>query len=91
MASGRIRLAELTSGIGAVVLGIGLGVLMADRLHGLGFAILAVGIAVHAWGMYDRHLTDRLQGTADPWWATALYWACWIGLAGMLAWVMVRS
>lgn len=84
----RLRLAELTSGIGAVVLGIGLGVLLSDRLAGFRFAVL--GIAVHGWGMYDRHRQERSQGAVDPWWAAALYWACWIGLAGMLAWVMIR-
>jgi hypothetical protein len=87
----RLRLAELTSGIGAVVLGNRLGVLLADRLVGLGFAVLATGIAVHGWGMYDRRRQGRSQGTVDPWWANALYWACWIGLARMLAWIVIRS
>ena len=86
----RLRLAELTSGIGAVVLGIGLGVLLSDRLAGFGLAVLAAGIAVHGWGMYDRHRQERRQGAVDPWWATALYWTCWIGLAGMLAWIVIR-
>lgn len=85
----RLRLAELTSGIGAVVLGIGLGVLLADRLAGFGIAILSSGIAVHGWGMYDRHRQDRSQGSVEPWWATALYWVCWIGLA-VLAWIVIR-
>lgn len=87
---GRLRLAELTSGSGAVVLGIGLGVLLADRLAGFGFVVLAAGIAVHGWGMYDKHRQERSQGAVDPWWATALYWACWIGLAGMLVWIVIR-
>lgn len=87
----RLRLAELTSGVGAVILGIGLGVLLSDRLAGSGFRILAAGIAVHGWGMYDRRRQERSQGTVDPWWATALYWACWIGLCGMLGWIVIRS
>jgi hypothetical protein len=53
------RLAELTSAVGAVVLGIGLGMLLAARLAYLAPTILAAGILVHAWGMYDKH---RLQG-----------------------------
>jgi hypothetical protein len=86
----RLRLAELTSGIGAVVLGIALGVLLTERLVGLGPEILAAGIVVHGWGMIDKHRQERRQGTIDPEWATALYWACWIGLAGMIAWIMIR-
>jgi hypothetical protein len=87
----RLRLAELTSGVGAVVLGIGLGVLLSDRLAGFGFGVLAAGIAVHGWGMYDRRRQERRQGAVNPWWATALYWACWIGLGGMLGWIVIRS
>jgi len=87
---GRLRLAELTSGLGAVVLGGGLGVLMADRLAGFGPAILGAGIALHAWGMVDKHRQERGQGGAQPWWSGALYWACWIGLAGLLAWIVMR-
>lgn len=86
----RLRLAELTSGVGAVILGIGLGVLLSDRLAGLGFGILAAGIVVHGWGMYDRRRQERSHGSVDPWWASALYWVCWIGLGGMLAWIVMR-
>ena len=86
----RLRLAELTSAIGAVVLGIGLGVLLSDRLAGFGFGVLAAGIALHGWGMYDRRRQERSLRSVDPWWAKALYWACWIGLAGMLTWIMIR-
>ena len=38
----RLRLAELTSGVGAVVLGIGLGVLTADSLGRFGLPLLLV-------------------------------------------------
>jgi hypothetical protein len=84
----RLRLAELTSG--AVVLGLGLGVLLSDRLAGLGPAVLAAGIAVHAWGMYDKHRLERRQDVADPWWATALFLVCWLALAVTLAWAAFR-
>lgn len=88
---GCLRLAELTSGVGAVVLGIGLGALTADRLTGFGLVILALGITLHAWGMVDRRRQESRRGIIDPWWATALYWTCWIGLAGMLAWIVIRE
>jgi hypothetical protein len=87
---GRLRLAELTSGIGAVILGVGIGVILADRMAGLGPAILAIAITLHAWGMVDKRRQERRQGGAEPWWSAALYLACWVGLAGMLAWTVIR-
>ena len=52
---GRKRAAELTSGIGALVLGLGLGVAFGERLAGLGVWALVIGALVHGWGMYDKH------------------------------------
>lgn len=62
----RLRFAELTSGVGAVVLGVGLGALMANRLAGFGLVILALEITLHAWGMYDRHRQENRRGIIDP-------------------------
>ncbi|WP_201860733.1 hypothetical protein [Microvirga soli] len=80
----RLRLAELTSGVGAVVLGIGLGVLAADRLDRVGLPLLLVGAAVHAWGMFDKHRLERQADAPDAWWGPVAYWSCW-GLLGILA------
>lgn len=55
----RLRLAELTSGVGAVVLGIGLGVLTADSLGRFGLPLLLVGLVEGAaWpdGPSDRRM-----------------------------------
>ncbi len=51
----RLRLAELTSGLGAGVLGLGQGVLAAGFLRGLGLPALIAGLLLHVWGMTDRH------------------------------------
>ena len=77
----RKRIAELTSGIGALVLGVGLGVVLSGRLAGLGLWVLIVGAVVHAWGMYDKHRIERSSDSADPWWSSLLYWGCWLVLA----------
>ena len=58
----RLRLAELTSGFGALVLGIGIGALLGEHLAGFGLLLLIAGAAAHAWGMFDKH---RL-GSAVP-------------------------
>jgi uncharacterized membrane protein YecN with MAPEG domain len=86
--TGRIRLAELTSGAGAVVLGIGLGVLLAGRLADAALPILASGIVVHAWGMYDKHRLERSSGLETVWWAPVVYGACWVML-GLVALAIV--
>jgi len=86
-APNRIRLAELTSGVGAVVLGVGLGAIAGRWLSSLGLPLLIVGLLLHGWGMLDKH---RLEAGKfeNVWWSSALYWACWLlllALAGYLA------
>ena len=86
----RLRLAELTSGFGALVLGIGIGALLGERLAGFGLLLLIAGAAAHAWGMFDKHRLERRAGAVDPWWSPAAYWGCW-GLLGLLAlWIVGR-
>jgi hypothetical protein len=80
----RLRLAELTSGVGALVLGIGIGALLAERLTGLGLFILGAGALTHAWGMLHKRRLERQAGTPDPWWGPYAYWGCWL-LLGLLA------
>ncbi|SCZ08476.1 hypothetical protein [Microvirga guangxiensis] len=88
--SDRLRLAELTSGAGALVLGVGLGVLAADRLGRFGLPLLLVGAAVHAWGMLDRHRLKRRADAPDAWWEPVAYWTCWGLLAVLAAGLMAR-
>ena len=84
----RLKLAELTSSLGAGVLGAGIGVLLAAWLGGVALPILATGLAMHAWGMRDKHALEA--GAAQPSWATALYWACWLTLGALALYAIVR-
>jgi len=86
----RLRLAELTSGVGAIVLGIGLGVLAADYLGRFGLPLLLVGATVHAWGMFDKHRMERETGMPNVWWEPLAYWTCW-GLLAALALVVAAQ
>jgi len=89
----RLRVAELTSSLGAGVLGLGIGVLAASSLGGLGWPILAAGLLLHAWGMTDKHRIETTQGAPRVWWSTLLYWICWgflIVLAAFTAWRRLR-
>ena len=86
----RLKLAELTSGIGALVLGAGLAVLMPRLFEGFGAAITAIGLSLHAFGMWDKHRLEAREGHVDPSWVLALYWVCWLLLGGVVVLLLVR-
>jgi hypothetical protein len=77
----RWRIADLTSGTGALVLGIG-GAFFASVFARTSGWILLTGAVAHGWGMVDKRRLERGAAT-QPRWATALYWVCWIALAGL--------
>lgn len=85
----RQKLAQLTSSIGAGVLGVGIGALAASPLRGLEVIVIVVGLVLHLWGMVDNHRAER--GTPQPAWATATYWLCWVGLAVLVGAMVVRA
>jgi hypothetical protein len=71
----RLELAELTGALGAGVLGAGLALLLPALIARYALPLLAVGLVLHGWGMYDKHRLE--QGQPTPAWATALYGLCW--------------
>ena len=85
-----IKRAELTSSVGAGILGGGLGVLTARWLQPSAIPILAVGIAMHAWGMYDKHRLEAGE-LRSLWWSALLYWVCWVILVALIVLVVVRQ
>ena len=73
----RLRLAELTSTLGALVSGVGLGAIVGDRLGRLATVVLVIGIAIHGIGMLDKYRFGHRSGVhTSSWWRT-LYWTCW--------------
>ena len=85
----RRKLAELTSGIGALVLGIGLGALVSTWVAGAAGFITVAGMTVHAFGMWDKHRLET-QSEADSGRLTVvLYWVCWLLLAGVLVYLIM--
>ena len=86
-----MKLAELSSAVGAGVLGIGIGALLSTWLRLFGMPILLLGLLMHAWGMTDKHRLENAGAMVRPAWSTALYWLCWIGLAGIAAAVSARA
>jgi hypothetical protein len=87
--SQRAKLGQLTSSVGAGVLGVGIGAMAARPLDGLEPLVIGVGLALHLWGMVDNHRAEAQKG--QPRWATAAYWLCWVGLAALAVYVVARG
>lgn len=83
-----IKRAELTSAVGAGVLGAGLALLMPLTVARYAAPILALGLFMHAWGMFEKHRLERASTVPTTWWAELLYWVCWVAL-GVLALYMI--
>jgi hypothetical protein len=81
----RLKLAELTSGVGALVLGVGLGALFPQWFGPPAGVIVVIGLSLHAFGMWDKHRLEALGHAENPTWVVALYWVCWLLLAAVLA------
>ena len=85
----RLKLAELTSGVGALVLGVGLGALLATWVGPAAGFITLVGVAVHAFGMWDKHRLETRTESDNGRLVLALYWVCWLMLGGVLVYLIV--
>ncbi len=81
----RMKSAELTSGIGALVLGIGLGALFPQWFGPAARFITLAGLTVHAFGMWDKHRAETADAAGVSGWIVLLYWTCWVLLAALLA------
>jgi hypothetical protein len=86
----RLKLAELTSGVGALVLGIGLGAWLSRWLAPAAALIVLAGVVAHSFGMWDKHrLEARASAEATDVLVVTLYWVCWVLLAGVVAVLLV--
>ena len=64
----QVKRAELLTGVGAVVLGMGLGLLFAGFLARYTLPLLLIGLLMHAWGMFDKHRLEKASAGARRWW-----------------------
>ena len=84
--NGFAKAAELVSGLGAVVLGAGMGLVAPEWLGWYGMPVLVVGLVVHGVGMSLKYRLETRQGP-PAWWERLLYWLCWACLAGLGIWI----
>lgn len=87
----RIKAAELLATLGAAVLGAGVALLLQRWLVRFAVPILIVGLAIHAWGMFQKRRAESAGNVRRAPWESALYWMCWASLAGLIAYIGLSS
>lgn len=80
----RLKFADLTSGVGALVLGLGIGAMFEAWFAPAGAFIVVAGLTAHAFGMWDKHRLDAHGHAERDVWVTALYWLCWLLLGAVV-------
>ena len=85
----RLKQAHLLSSVGALVLGVGIGVIAAPTLGPLAIPIFLLGCISHGWGMIMTHRIEEMDRYAPSNWEAILYWGCWVALgivAALASW-----
>lgn len=83
----RIKRLELLSGLGAGVLGAGLGLLFAEWLEPYAVPALMLGIVTHGWAMFQKSRAEQGAGDAQPAWSVSTEWICWALLALLVIYI----
>ena len=86
----RLKFAELTSGVGALVLGVGLGALFPHWFNPSAGLIVFAGVITHAFGMWDKHRLEAEAHVQTGRGVVALYWVCWLLLVGIVIFLMAE-
>ena len=75
----RAKVAELMSGVGALVLGVGIGSYFPLSGRSAAMVLILLGAVIHSVGMWEVHRLEA--GTRLPRWTTGVYIVCWLLLA----------
>ena len=86
----RLKLADLTSGLGALLLGLGLGALLPQWFSRSAGLMVFAGTLTHAFGMWDKHRLEAQAHVETGRWVVALYWVCWLLLVAVLILLFVE-
>ncbi len=87
----RLKLAELTSAVGALAVGVGLGALFARLVGPAAGLITFAGLTPHAFGMWDKHRLEAVGHPGNPRWIVVLYGVCWLLLAAVLGFLLLSN
>ena len=75
----RAKVAELMSGVGALVLGVGIGSYLPLFGRSAAVVVIVLGAVLHTVGMWEVHRIEA--GSRLPRWTTGVYVVCWVLLA----------
>ena len=81
----KLKTAELTSALGAGIIGLGLGVYLANYFEPYAIWTIVIGIALHGLAMYKK----AEMKPAKLKWAKWLYWLCWAIIIGLAIYIIV--
>lgn len=81
---------QSASSLGSGILGLGLGVLLSRWIGAWTLYLIAAGLFIHGWGMYKLHYSGNASWSKLPGWLKMSVGVCWLVLAGLLAWLLVK-
>lgn len=81
---------QSASSLGAGILGLGLGILLSRWVGAWTSFLIAGGLFIHGWGMYKLHYSGNASWSKLPAWLKISVGVCWLVLAGLLGWLLVR-
>ncbi len=81
---------QSASSLGAGILGLGLGVLLGQWVDTWTPFLIAGGLFLHGWGMYKIHYSGHSSWSKLPGWLKISVGVCWLILAGLLGWLLVK-
>lgn len=84
------QLYHSASSLGAGILGLGLGILLSNWLDAWTSYLVAAGLFIHGWGMYKLHYGGASSWSKLPGWLKVSVGTCWLALAGLLGWLLVK-
>jgi hypothetical protein len=85
-----LKRAELLSSLGAGILGAGIGLLLSNLLARYVLPILLLGLVSHSLGMFQKHQMEQGRYARIKW-VEAFYWLCWLALAALLIYLVMRQ
>ena len=88
---GSLKAAELLSLAGLAAAGAGGALLLQQWLGPFAIAIFAVGLAVHAAGMWSKHRIEARAQVRAAVWEPILYGLCWFALVVLAVCLLVPN